>query len=291
MKPRAFAYHAPTTVDQAVALLAEHGFDARPLAGGQSLVPMMNLRFSSPGVLVDLNRIGELSYVREQDGALAIGAMTRYAEVQASELVRARLPILVEATEEVGYVGVRNRGTVGGALAHADPVAEWPCLMLALDAELVAAGPAGRRTIQVADFFRGMFTTALEPGELLVEIRLPLRGDHAGWGFQEFARKTGDYALVAVAVELGVTDGLISRARISLSNMADRPVRATELESAVVGLPRDGDATSTIGSVAALLEREHPLDPSLEMRRDIASTLVKRALQQALVRARGGNDE
>jgi carbon-monoxide dehydrogenase medium subunit len=236
-KPSAFEYYAPRTLEECLELLTEHGDEARLLSGGQSLVPLMNLRMATPEVLIDLNAIDGLSYVREEDGALVLGAMTRYADVEASPLVARHVPMLVTATAEVGYPAIRNRGTVGGTLAHADPVAEWPCIARALDAELVATGPAGRRTIPAADFFMGMFTTALMPDEVLTEVRFPPRGGAGGSAFHEFARKSGDYAVVAVAVDLTVADGVIEQARVAFANLADRPVRSSEAERALEGIP------------------------------------------------------
>jgi carbon-monoxide dehydrogenase medium subunit len=287
MKPRAFEYYAPRTVDEALELLVEHGEDARPLAGGQSLVPLMNLRMASPGVLIDLNRIPALSYIETRDDHLAIGAMTRYCEVESAPIVQERFPVVIEATREVGYIGVRSRGTIGGALAHADPVAEWPCLALALDARMVCAGPGGRRVIAAADFFVGMYETALDEGELLVEVQLPLYRDADGWAFQEFARKTGDYALVAVVVLIGSHEGTITRARVALSNLDERPVRARRVEAALEGLalPAGMDASRLRADLAA----EHPLPDELEMRRDIAGTLLSRAVTEALARTEEGS--
>jgi carbon-monoxide dehydrogenase medium subunit len=287
MKPSAFEYYTPTSLDECVGLLVEHADDEPKLiAGGQSLVPLMNLRMARPEVLIDLNRLPDLAYIREEGGTLAIGALTRYADVEDSALIAERLPMLIRATAEVGYVAVRSRGTIGGAIAHADPVAEWPCLMLTLDAEMVAIGPDGRRTIAAADFFAGIFTTALEPTEVLTEIRIPLRREPGAWGFQEFARKAGDYAVVAVAVDLAVGDGAVTRARIGLSNLADRPVRAAALEQMAVGLPV-GEVleASLIEAMTEALGNEYDTEPA---RIDLAGVLVGRALNEALTTAKDG---
>jgi carbon-monoxide dehydrogenase medium subunit len=287
MKPSAFEYYTPTSLDECVGLLVEHADDEPKLiAGGQSLVPLMNLRMARPEVLIDLNRLPDLAYIREEGGTLAIGALTRYADVEDSALIAERLPMLIRATAEVGYVAVRSRGTIGGAIAHADPVAEWPCLMLTLDAEMVAIGPDGRRTIAAADFFAGIFTTALEPTEVLTEIRIPLRREPGAWGFQEFARKAGDYAVVAVAVDLAVADGAVTRARIGVSNLADRPVRAAALEQMAVGLPV-GEVleASLIEAMTEALGNEYDTEPG---RIDLAGVLVGRALNEALTTAKDG---
>lgn len=288
MKPGLFEYYAPRTLDECLQLLVEHGEDARLLAGGQSLVPLMNLRMATPEVLVDLNGIGELAYIEERDGAIAFGAMTRYADVEASPLVRDRLPILAQATAEVGYAAVRNRGTVGGALAHADPVGEWPCLARTLDAELVTRSPRGGRTIPAADFFSGIFTTALEPDEVLVEARFPVRGHDGGWAFAEFAPKTGDYAIVAVAVDAGVQDGTVCSPRVGFSNLADRPTRSPGLEGLLTGHAIDRELQdATPESLTSILRRERAGEGAPEDRLELAGVIARRALGQALRRARG----
>jgi carbon-monoxide dehydrogenase medium subunit len=287
MKPSAFEYYTPKRLDECLELLVEHEDECKLLAGGQSLVPLMNLRMASPEVVIDLNRLEGLAYIREDQGALAIGAMTRYAAIERSPLVAKVLPVLPRATAEVGYPAIRSRGTIGGTLAHADPVAEWPCLALALDAELVAVGPDGTRTIPAGEFFTGLFATALEPTEVLTEIRFPLAGLPRPWGFEEFAKKTGDYAVVAVAVDLQVSGGAVTSARLAYSNLADRPVRPAAAEQALAGLPvaEDLDA-DTLAAVSAALE-QYATDEARSERVRLAGILTRRAVNQALVRARG----
>jgi carbon-monoxide dehydrogenase medium subunit len=233
VKPSPFDYFAPTTVEECVALLAEHGEDAKLLAGGQSLVPLMNLRLAAPEVLIDLNGVAELDYVRDDDGTLALGAMTRHRDVASSGSVRAAAPMLAHAAAMIGYPAIRNRGTIGGSLVHGDPASEMPCVALTLDAELVAAGPEGRRTIPAADFFVSHFTTALEPSELLLEVRFPRRADGDGWEFAEFSRKSGDFAVVAVAVDLRAPGGRLERVRVGVAGVGERPWRATDAEQAL----------------------------------------------------------
>jgi carbon-monoxide dehydrogenase medium subunit len=257
MKPPPFRYLAPRALDECIDLLAEHGETAKLLAGGQSLVPLMNLRLAFPEVVIDLNRVDGLGYVREDDGVLAIGAMTRHREVAESDVVRRRCPLLADAVALVGYPAIRNRGTLGGSIAHADPVAELPCVALTLDAELVAAGPRGRRTIAAGDFFAGFLTTALEPDEVLVEVRFPDTGAAA---FREFSRKSGDFAVTAVAVDLRVADGVVEQARIGLAGVSDRPLRASEAEALLAGAPLD----ELIGAATAQVEGE--LGPVLARR-------------------------
>jgi len=285
VKPSRFAYHAPATISESVALLAEHGDDAKPLAGGQSLVPLMNLRLAAPAVLVDLNGIGELAYVFDDGVRLVLGAMTRHRVVAGSDRVRAACPLLAHAASHIGYPAIRARGTIGGSLAHADPVSELPCVAMTLDAELVLASAAGRRSVPAADFFQGYFTTAIEPGELLVEVRFPQVGDGAGWGFAELARKAGDYALVAAASEVTVRHGKVVEARIGLAGAADRPVRATAAEQLLRG--------REVGGVAGLgLEEAVADDVQPGGGRDraftghVAGLLARRAVDDALRRAR-----
>jgi carbon-monoxide dehydrogenase medium subunit len=277
MKPAPFRYFAPETVDEAVGLLREHGDDAKVLAGGQSLVPMMNLRLAQPAVLVDVNRIPALAYVRDDDGHTAIGATTRHHEVTGSDLVAAAQPLLRTAATFIGYPAIRRRGTIGGSIAHADPVAEMPCVALALDAELVAAGPLGRRRIPAREFFLGYFTTALAPDEVLVEVRIPRRNG-GGWAFQEFSRRSGDFAIVAVAVTVSAVDGGIDDARIAIAGVADTPVRADEAEAALRGRPPEA---AVLGEARAAVER------LVEdgYRRHVAGTLAVRALAEAVAAA------
>lgn len=244
MKPPPFSYFAPRTVAECSALLGEHGESAKLLAGGQSLVPLMNLRFAFPDVVVDLNRVDGLDYVRVDGDVLAIGAMTRHRTVAGSELVRRHCPLLAEAAALVGYPAIRNRGTLGGSVAHADPIAELPCVVRTLDAELVAEGPRGRRVIAAGDFFHGVLTTALRPDEALVEVRFPLQPAGTSMAFCEFTRKTGDFALAAAAVELSVADGVVQRARIGLAGAGDRPLRAEDAERALVGAAVDTDVAA-----------------------------------------------
>jgi len=288
VKPSAFEYYSPATLDECVGLLVEHEDDEPKLiAGGQSLVPLMNLRMARPEVLIDLNGLPDLAYMREEGDVLAIGAMTRYADIEASSLARRLCPLLASATAEVGYPAIRNRGTVGGAIAHADPVAEWPCVVRTLDAELVATGPAGRRTIPAADFFAGIFTTALQPTEVLTEIRIPLRRGLGAWSFQEFVRKVGDYAVVAVALDLATADGVVSEAKIGFANLADRPVRSPVVEALILGCTITGEPPppALLEAVSDALRTEQSTDP---YRMQLAGVLAGRALTEAFASADGG---
>lgn len=289
MIPGEFQYHAPTSVDEAVELLQTLGDDAKVLAGGHSLVPAMRFRLALPGALVDINRIAGLAYVREEEGELRIGAMTREVDLERSDVVRSRYPLLADASLVIADPLVRNRGTVGGNLAHADPANDHPAVMLAYGATLVAQGPAGRRTIPVDDFFVGLFESALEPHELLVEIRIPSPGPGEGGAYVKLERKVGDYAISAVAVQLALEGGTCRSVRAALTNVSPVPMRATAAEAVLRGNPLTEAALEEAGQAAA---RE--CDPSGDLRggvdykRDVTRVLFKRAVRRAVERAGGG---
>jgi carbon-monoxide dehydrogenase medium subunit len=268
VKPSRFEYFDPTSVQECVGLLREHGEEAKLLAGGQSLVPLMNLRLAAPGVLIDLNRVDDLAYVREEGEQLVIGAMTRHREVAGSETVERACPLLAEAARLIGYPAIRNRGTLGGSLAHADVASEMPCVALTLDAELVAEGPGGRRTIPAREMFVSHFTTALAPDELLVEVRYPRRQEGDGSKFVEFSRKNGDFALAAVAVL--VRSG---HAAIGVAGVGDRPWRATDAEQRLVAGESIEDVARAAGAQAATVTDGY--------RAHVVETLTRRALNEA----------
>jgi carbon-monoxide dehydrogenase medium subunit len=282
VKPPPFEYHRATTVEEAVAVLSRHGPDAKALAGGQSLLPMMKFRLARPSVLVDLRWVRDLAYVRSTDGGLAFGAMARLASLE-SDPVRARCPILAEAARHIGHPPIRHQGTVCGSLAHGDPAAELPVLALALDAELIAAGQNGTRVIPAPEFFVTMLTTSLGPGEILAEARFPAPQPGSGWGFSELSRRPGDFALALVAATLQVgADGTIAHARIALGAVADRAMRCPEAEAALLGQP-GGRATFEAAAAIASEGLEPPSDvhASSGYRRHLAKVLVERALTQA----------
>ncbi len=288
MKPPSFEYSAPSTIAEAIELLTEHGeAEARVLAGGQSLVPLMNFRLAHPGYLVDLRRVPEIDTVRLDGEVLVIGAMARQSVVEDSPEVAVAAPLLAEAIGYVAHRPIRNSGTVGGSLAHADPAAELPLVALALDVELLAVGPAGSRSIPAGDFFRGPFTTALRPEELLVEVRVPRRtGGHA---FVEFARTHGNFAIVAVATQLELEQGRISRATVALSGVAPTPIRAAAAEAALYGAPPDSSTIAAASEVAVEdLNPTGDLHASAATRIGAARTYVHRALELALARAQDG---
>jgi carbon-monoxide dehydrogenase medium subunit len=287
VKPPPFRYAAPTSVEEVIGLLAANADDdPRVLAGGQSLVPLMNFRLAQPGFLVDLRLVEALTTLRTDGDVLVIGAMVRQCAAERSPEVALAAPLLAEALGYVAHPPIRNSGTVGGSLAHADPCAELPAVALALDAELVAAGPGGTRTIPAADFFRGSFTTALEPGEILTEVRVPRREGVGGHAFVEFARTHGNFALVGVAVVIELDEDIVTGASIALSGVASTPVRATAAERTLAGTSADAAAIKV--AVDAAVDELSPagdLHGSTETRTDIARSYLRRGIELALSRA------
>ena len=286
MKPPPFAYAAPATLDEAVGLLTEHAeAEPRVLAGGQSLIPLMNFRLAKPGYLVDLRNVAGLSGIRREGDVLVIGAMTTLSQLERSPEVAVAAPLLAEAVGQVAHAPVRNRGTIGGSLAHADPAADLPAVALATGAELVAAGPAGSRRIPAAEFFRGPFSTALAPEEILTEIRLPLSsGGHA---YVKFSRIHANFAVVAVAALAELDGDRIRRAALALAGVAPTPVRAASAERALAGAPGDaGTIRAAAGAAAADLSPAGDLHASAETRLGLARTYLRRGLELAVSRAR-----
>jgi carbon-monoxide dehydrogenase medium subunit len=287
MKPPRFDYHAPPSADEAVALLARYGGDAKVLAGGQSLVPMLNFRLARPAALIDVNRIPALAYIREDDGTVAFGAMTRQRTIEFSPVVAERVPLLREATRWVGHLPIRSRGTIGGSIAHADPSAEYPAVLTALDGEVIAQGPRGRRTLSPGRLFETYLTTRLAPDELLVEVRLPAAPAGAGCAFEEFARRHGDFALVGIAAMV-VRDGAGgARARLASAGTGPVPVRLRAAEEIV---ERDGLGDAAIEAAGAraaeLVQPESDVHASADYRRQLTRVLTVRALKRARARAR-----
>ncbi|HEX3590580.1 MAG TPA: xanthine dehydrogenase family protein subunit M [Pseudonocardiaceae bacterium] len=281
MIPASFDYVAPSTVDEAVRALADAGEDAKVLAGGQSLLPVLRMRLAAPTTVVDLGKIAELRGVREDGDALVIGAMTTHYDVQRDHLVREHAALLGLATDTVADPQVRHRGTFGGSLAHADPAGDLLAPALAMDVEFVVAGPSGRRTIAAADFFVDFFTTALAADEILVEVRVP---KHTGWSahYEKFNRVAQAWSIVAVAATVRVADGKFAEAKVGLTNMAATPVRATAVEQALVGQPATADAVRAAAAHAA--EGTHPTSDTnsdAEFRRHLATVLTSRAVLAA----------
>jgi CO/xanthine dehydrogenase FAD-binding subunit len=287
MKPPKFDYTAPASLDEALAALADGGDEAKVLAGGQSLVPLLAFRFAQPSLLVDLNRVRELSYVREGgDGGLAIGAMTRTHELEVSPLVAGRWPLAAAAAPFVGHRQIRNRGTVGGSIAHADPAAELPAVALASGVTLVARSARGERAIPAADFFQTYFTTALEPDEILVEIRVPAPAPRTGTAFVEVSRRHGDFALVGAAASVTMNGGGCLDARVVLVGVADRPVEVTAAGELLRGAPvTDASAREVGGEASAAIEPSSDLHASSAYRKQVAAVVTRRALLEAAGRA------
>ena len=289
MIPAAFQYHAPTSLGEATALLARLGEDAKVLSGGQSLIPLMKLRLASPPHVIDINGIPGLAGIREADGVLRIGALTRESDLEESELVRTRYPLLHETARVIADPLVRNLATVGGNLAHGDPANDHPATMLALGAEIVATGPRGERRIPIARFFTGPFATALDPGEILVEIRVPGPAARSGGAYVKMERKVGDFATAAVAAQLTLAaDGTCQQVGIGLTNVGLTPIKATRAEAALKGQRPDDAAIAQAAKLAA--EASQPAEDlrgSVEYKRDLVRVLTGRALRRALERAEG----
>lgn len=286
MYPVPFEYHRAASVQEAVELLARFGAEARLLAGGHSLLPLMKLRLAEPRHLVDIRRIPGLSGVRLEAGRLVVGAATPYQVLERSPLVRERLPILAEAAAQIGDPQVRNLGTIGGSLAHADPAADMPAVMLAVGAELVAAGPKGTRTLPVDGFFLKLFTTALSPGEVLTEVRIPLPPAGSGGAYAKFAHPASRYAIVGVAAAVTVGGGRISAARVAITGVGSKAARAAATEAALTGKAADAATVSAAAqrAVDGLSLRADPrMDP--DYWRSLAVTFTRRALATALERA------
>jgi carbon-monoxide dehydrogenase medium subunit len=286
VKPAPFEYHAPESVDDVVGLLAEHGDEAKPLAGGQSLVPMLALRLTRFEHVVDLNRIPALVGIERDERTVTVGAMTRQAELGRSDAAAA-VPLLGLATPFIGHFQIRNRGTVGGSIAHADAAGELPTVALALDAELDVASTAGSRTIAASEFFLGMWDTAVGPEELLTTIRFPVWSGRCGFAVDEVARRYGDFALAGAAcgIELGA-DGTVARAAIALLGLGSMPLRATAAEAAIVGRAPSADDMAEIGRLAvADVDLPTDIHASGEYRRAVGAHVVARGLDTALTRA------
>ena len=287
MIPPSFEYLRPTTIPEAIALLKEHGDDAKILSGGQSLIPMMKLRLARPAYLIDINRIAGLEYIKEDGGYLKIGGLTREAELETSPLVKSKFPIIHDTAAVIADPQVRNMATVGGNLAHGDPANDHPATMLALGAEVVAAGSAGERTISINDFFKSFFETALTQGEILTEIRIAIPPAHSGGAYLKIERKVGDFATVAVAAQVTIDDkGVCKYAGIGLTNVGPVPIKARKAEDFLVGKPLDERNISQAAPLAAdESEPSSDLRGPAEYKKAMVKELTKRALRRALERA------
>lgn len=285
MRPAAFAFHAARSVEEALELLERYGEEGKVLAGGQSLVPLLNLRLARPKALIDINGIDALKGIARHGENLHLGALTRHCELERDPRVAEGCPLLAEAASWIGNVRVRSLGTLGGSLAHADPAAELPMALLALDGRVRAVGPAGQRWIPACEFFRGYYTTALAHGELLAEVEVPALTATHGWAIEEFARRTGDFALVAVAAVVEVAgDGTVKDARVALAGVGPTPVRARTVEAALRSGVEPADAAREVRADIAPVDDVHA---SAAYRAHLAVVLTARALRRALQRVQG----
>ncbi len=275
MKPAPFAYRKVGTLDEAVALMGQHP-DARLLAGGQSLIATLNMRLSSPSLLVDLNGIGGLDRIEVKDGMVEIGALTRHVQAERSDTIARHVPLVAQAMPHIAHPAIRNRGTIGGSIAFADPAAELPACLLALGGEVVATGPAGRRTIKADDFFRGLFETALEPNEVLTAVRVPAADARTRTGFAELARRHGDYAIVGLAASARADGGKLNDVRLAYFGVGDTPLRVRKSEAALAA----GDVEA---AVAALdLAPHDDVQATAEVKKHLAGVLLKRVARQLM---------
>lgn len=285
MKPPKFAYHAPTTLDEALDVLGRYGGDAKVLAGGQSLMPLLNFRLTRPAALVDLNRVAGLAGIREDGGWMRFGAMTRQRTIEFSPVVARRLPLLVEATKLVGHLPIRSRGTIGGSIAHADPAAEYPTVLTALDGDVVARGPRGERVMKPKDFFQTYLTTNVGPDEIVTEIRLPSMDPRAGWAFEEFSRRQGDFAIIGIAAVVVGDGARCLLARLATAGAGPVPVRLRAAE-AILEAEGLGDAAIDAAArrAAELVEPDSDLHASAAYRRNLTRVLTERAVRRAITR-------
>ncbi|HTZ77624.1 MAG TPA: xanthine dehydrogenase family protein subunit M [Stellaceae bacterium] len=283
MKPAKFAYHAPSSLDEAVSLLQRYAGEARVLAGGQSLIPMMNFRIAAPAALVDLNRMPDLDYIRQEGGVVRIGAMTRQRKLEFSPVIAERLPLLRDAIKLVGHLPTRSRGTIGGSLAHADPAAELPMMLQVLEGEVVARGPAGERVIKAGEFFRSLLTTALTAEEILIEVRFPAMPAGARYAVEEFARRHGDFAICAVAAVLQCDGNRCTKARLATGGTGPVPLR---LEAAEAVLEQKGLSEAAVEeateAAARAVEPMADQNGSAEFRRHLSRVLTGRVLRKAI---------
>ena len=291
MKPPPFDYARAESVDEAVALLARHDGGAKLLAGGQSLVPMLNFRLVHPSLLVDVNRVPGLSGIDEGDGRVTFGALVRHRQIEVSETVRHRFPVLHAAVRHVAHLAIRNRGTLGGSLAHADPAAELPMTALLLDATIEVSAPCGTRRLPARDFFHSALATALGDADMLTRVEVPFLPPGTGWGFEEVARRAGDFALAAAAATLTLcADGNVTEARLAVMGAHDTPLRIAGAEALLVGGPASRDSVdAAAGAARDAVEPCDDLHASADLRRHLVGVLARRALESAARRARNGD--
>ena len=289
MIPAPFEYAAPKTLEEALRLAERHGDEAKILAGGHSLLPLIKLRLAQPRYVIDIGRLRGMSYIREENGQIAIGALTTHAEIESSSLLQSKCPLLAETAAAIGDVQVRNRGTLGGSLAHADPAADYPAAILALDAEMIAASTAGTRAIPAKEFFVDMLTTALRPGEILSQVRIAPLAAHTGTAYQKLPQPASGFAIVGVAARLAVSSGgKIEDAAVGITGLGPKAFRAAEVEKALLGKKATEKGLADAARLASEgVEPLSDLHASAEYRREMASVYAKRALLQAFARSQG----
>lgn len=297
MIPAAFEYHVAKSLDEALRLLDQHGDEAKVLAGGHSLLPLMKLRLAAPRYVVDIGRIKQLDYIREHNGSIAIGAMATHAAIESSALLKTKCALLAETAGEIGDVQVRNRGTIGGSLAHADPAADYPAAILALEAEIVASSTAGERTIAASDFFVDLLTTQLRPGEMLTEVRVPSvasalapkNGARTGAAYAKLHQPASGFALVGAAARVTLAaNGVIERAVIGVTGVAAKAYRAMAVEKALAGQkPSEKLLAEAVRGAAKGVDVLSDLHASRDYRKEMAAVFVRRALESAIARATG----
>ena len=288
MKPAAFDYVAPESLEAAVRALAAANGDGKVMAGGQSLMPLLNFRMTRPSVVVDLMRIPGLASIELRDDKVTIGALTRHAELEFSDLIATKLPVMAAAMPHVAHLAIRNRGTIGGSLSHADPAAELPMLAVFYGAVIKAQGPQGRREIPAEEFFVSALANCLEPEEIVFEIDFPIAKAHTGWAFEEVARRFGDFALACIAVSFEVRDGLIAEARVAVMGVADTPRRLREAEDALRGARRGAENASRFAQVVrSCVSPSDDIHVSAEYRKNLIGALAEKAFMTAWARAAG----
>src|SRR5713101_8314718 len=282
MIPAQFDYLTPKTIDEAISLLAEHPDEAKILAGGHSLIPAMKLRLATPQIVIDIGRIKDLSYIREEGGQISIGATTTHYQLEASDRLREICPLLPECAAQIGDVQVRNKGTIGGSIAHADPAADWPAAIIALGAEMVAEGPKGKRTIKIDDFFKGLLTTALADDEILTEIRVPAAAANVKSAYAKFPHPASRFAVVGVAAVLTMDGGKIGKASIGLTGAGTKATRAKGVEAAIAGKTADAASIQAAAEKAADgVDVQADLQGSVEYKQHLLRVFAKRAMEAA----------
>ena len=285
MIPASFDYHRANSVDDAVRLLGQFGADAKLLAGGHSLIPLLKFRLAQPTHLIDISRIRDLTGIREENNTIVIGALTTHQQIESNQLLKSKCPVLVETAENIGDVQVRNKGTLGGSAAHADPASDYPAALFALEAQFVVQGPNGRRTVSVDDFFVGMLTSVLGPDEILTHIRIPVQPSNTGASYQKFAQKASGFAICGVAALITRANGKCTRARIGITGVTQKAYRATAVEQAIEGRTLSAEEIAAAASKAAEnVEALVDIHASSEYRKDLARIFTRRAIESAIAR-------